>query len=142
METMSLKALAEKVLQRHAQGNFVETPGKREGQKFPENFPSDCSETNTFIEKAASGPVGPVRPCHICGTFSWWEPVYGALRCGCCLPPASPALVGQWIGDPEAYARLKASKPGVVLSLEECRRRKAAREDKLTCGWARGREDD
>lgn len=68
-----------------------------------------------------------LNPCSTCHENAWWESVYGALRCGCCHPPASFAAVRRWLGDPEAYAKMKARTPAVVLYLGEPRQRKAAR---------------
>jgi hypothetical protein len=66
----------------------------------------------------ATGPV-----CPTCHERAFWESVYDALHCGVCSPPAGPALVRRWIGDSEAYTRMKAAKPAVLLSLEDFRRR-------------------
>ncbi len=66
--------------------------------------------------------AGPV--CPACHERAFWESVYGALRCGVCSPPASVSLVSRWLGDSGALARLKTARPAVVLSWEECRRRK------------------
>lgn len=71
--------------------------------------------------------VIPSNVCPACQEYAWWESTYGCLVCGVCHPPARPDLIRRWIGDPERYARLKASRPSVVLSYEECRRRKEAR---------------
>jgi hypothetical protein len=76
------------------------------------------------IYGAETGKKEPTAPCPVCREYAWWLSVYGALRCGCCSPPASLALVRRWIGDPEAYARLKTARPAVVLSLDEIRERK------------------
>jgi hypothetical protein len=42
--------------------------------------------------------------------------------------------VKKWIGDPEAYARLKAVKSAVVLSLDEMRERKTTRGTQVQTG--------
>ncbi len=151
METMSLKALAEKVLQRNSKGNLMETHGSHdgnfEGEKLSCRKPEYCTETKAvaepskeeratfeeaFTPKSAeavnvlieTGKIEPALPCYICGEFAWWLSVYGVLVCGVCHPPV-PATVKRWIGGPEAYGRMKASETAVVLSLDEIRERGA-----------------
>ena len=74
----------------------------------------------------AGGKIAELQHCPICGAFSWWLSLHGVLICGVCHPPMS-GTVKKWIGDPEAYARLKAVKSAVVLSLDEMRERKTTR---------------
>ena len=141
---MSLKALAEKVLQRNGKGNLTETPsfhdGNFEGEKFPCKNPEHCLETETVAEPSKrgaghlrgslhaeerrTGEIEPALPCPNCGAFAWWLSIREALVCGVCHPPASPALVRRWIGDPETLTRMKTARPGVLLSLDEIRARK------------------
>ncbi|MGD0658833.1 MAG: hypothetical protein ABSD38_12270 [Syntrophorhabdales bacterium] len=70
-----------------------------------------------------AGKIAEVKPCPSCHEFAWWLSIHGVLVCGLCHPPASPALVKRWIGDQEAYARMKASRLGVLLSFEDFRLR-------------------
>jgi len=65
-------------------------------------------------------------PCPICGAFAWWLSIHRVVVCGVCHPPM-PGTVKRWIGDPEAYARMRGSKPAVVLSLDEIRERKTVK---------------
>lgn len=76
-----------------------------------------------------AGKIAELQPCPICGTFSWWLSIHGVLVCGVCHPPM-PATVKKWIGDPEAYGRMKAARPALVLSWEEIRQRKVSHEDR------------
>lgn len=69
------------------------------------------------------GKAEPADPCPTCHARAYWISIHDALVCGLCHPPASPASVKKWIGDPEAYNRLKAAKPGLLLSFEDFRRR-------------------
>ncbi|MGA2107132.1 MAG: hypothetical protein ABSH25_05755 [Syntrophorhabdales bacterium] len=77
-----------------------------------------------LIKEKRAEPAG---PCHVCGTFSWWLSIHNVIVCAVCHPPASPTLVKEWIGDPELYNQMKATRPAVILSWEEARRRKATR---------------
>jgi hypothetical protein len=60
--------------------------------------------------------------CAVCHENAWWESRYGRLVCGVCHPPV-PGAIRKWIGNPDAYARMKALKPSVLLSFEDFRRR-------------------
>jgi hypothetical protein len=118
METLSLKALAEKVLQRNQQGNLQETPSFRAGEPEAKKFPE-----KNFLQTDSSGTHG---PCHICHEYVWWLSVYGVFVCGVCHPPATPDLVKRWVGNQDALSHLKGSKAGMVLSWQEIQERKAA----------------
>ena len=92
METTSLKALANKVLQRNKKGNSMEIKsfhtGKPEGLKV------------SIVSLADTGENFPeIRACHICHEFAWWLSTHGVLVCGVCHPPARPGLVKKWIGE-------------------------------------------
>ncbi len=71
--------------------------------------------------------VKPAHPCHICHEYAWWLTIHDVLICGVCHPPV-PGTVKKWIGDLDRLAQLKADKTGVILSWEEIRERKAARD--------------
>ena len=128
METISLKSLAEKVLQRNQLGNSLETQsfhtGKLEGVKVSKVSGAGNYNDPMRIEEQIEKEIEELRPCRVCHENAWWLSVYGALRCGVCHPPV-PGAVKKWIGAPECSARLEASGPAVVLSWEEARQRKA-----------------
>lgn len=69
------------------------------------------------------GKIEKLENCHTCHTFSWWISIHGVLVCGVCHPSARPDLVKRWIGDPECYTRLKASRSGGPPSIEDFIRR-------------------
>jgi hypothetical protein len=144
METMSLKVLAEKVLERNRQGNIMEThsfhAGKPEGVKVSKvsGMETDPETDRMLTEEQIEEEIAELRPCRVCGENAWWQSTYGRVICDVCHPPASPALVKKWIGDPETLTRLKATRPAVILSWEELRRRKATMEGNRTHAEKRG----
>jgi hypothetical protein len=71
-----------------------------------------------------AGKIAEVQPCPACEEYAWWLSTYGVLMCGVCHPPASAALVKRWIGDPEAYVRMKMTRPAVLLSFEDFKQRR------------------
>jgi len=58
----------------------------------------------------AAGKIAELSPCHACREYAWWLSIGGALVCGVCHPPASPAIVKKRISDPEAHARIGGAK--------------------------------
>lgn len=75
----------------------------------------------------AAGKIVEFKPCQNCNEYAWWLSKSGTLRCGVCHPPMQ-GTVRRWIGDPECYARLKASGPAVILPWVGARQRKAEGE--------------
>ncbi|MGD0488255.1 MAG: hypothetical protein ABSB94_13785 [Syntrophorhabdales bacterium] len=75
----------------------------------------------------AAGKIAELKPCHVCNEYAWWLSIHGVLVCGICHPPA-PGTVKKWIGDQEAVNRMKVARPAVVLSWQEIRGGKAARD--------------
>jgi hypothetical protein len=117
---MSLKALAEKVLQGNRDGNFKETEVSRNVKNSGLKFPKECMDIDTI----KGSEIETMRACPTCDARAFWLSVHGAVICGVCHPPASSALVKRWIGDPETLTRMKAAKPGVLLSFEDFKQRK------------------
>lgn len=63
-----------------------------------------------------SGEPHATQPCFACHSRRFWVSVQGVVNCANCHPPASPALVKQWIVIPEQAGLSPQHKNGTAAS--------------------------